>query len=85
MPVPAYGVGRARGTPSSEMEPARGRRGPSSEAEPARGKRSPSNGVEPARGGRVPSSEAELARGIFKWAALVGRQGRRGVGPTLCS
>jgi hypothetical protein len=85
MPVPACGNGRAR------AERPRARRSPLEVSVYPRARRSPLEVSVCARARQgplevsvCPRAGRSLLEGIFKWAALVGRGGYRGVGRALC-
>jgi hypothetical protein len=86
--MPVYGNGRGR----ARAECPRARRSlPEGDADP-RARRSPlvvsappRTGRSPPEGGVCPRARRGLLEGIFEWAALVGRQGHRGVGHAMCA
>jgi hypothetical protein len=86
MPVPAYGIGRARAErPQARRSLLEGGADPRARRSPLEGSVSPRTGLSPPEGGVCPRARRSLLEGIFKCAASVGRQGHRGVGYALCS
>jgi hypothetical protein len=84
-PYPAYGNGRARAEcPRARRSPLEGGADPRARRSPLEVSAPPRMGRSPPEGGVCPRARRSLLEGIFKWAALVGRQGHRGVGHALC-
>jgi hypothetical protein len=86
MPIPAYGNGRARGgCPRARQSLLEGGDvNPRARQSPLEGGVHPRAGRSPLEGGVCPWARRSLLEGIIEWAALVGRQGHRGVGHAPC-
>jgi hypothetical protein len=83
--MPVYGNGRARAEcPGARWSLPEGDADPRARRSPLEVSASPGMGRSPPEGGVCPRARRSLLEGIFEWAALVGRQGHRGVGHALC-
>jgi hypothetical protein len=84
MPIPAYGNGCARAErPRARRSLLEGGADPRARQSLLEVSAPPRTGRSPPEGGVFPRTRRSLLEGIFEWAALVGRQGHRGVGHAL--
>jgi hypothetical protein len=83
--VPVYGNGCVRAEcPRARQSLLEGGADPRVRRSPLEVSVLPRTGRSPPEGGVCPRARRSLLEGIFEWAALVGRQGHRGVGHALC-
>jgi hypothetical protein len=83
--MPVYGNGRARAKcPRARRSLLEGGADPRARRSPLEVSAPPRTGRSLPKGGVWPRARRSLLEGIFQWAALVGRQGHRGVGHALC-